>query len=78
MELHTGIIQPMPKKPLTAQDMGRLGGRARWEKMTEEERASAMKRLNDARWKGRSEEQKKAETEAARIARKKKSRRKKK
>jgi hypothetical protein len=77
MGAHTVIIPAMAKKEMTVAELVKKAGKARWEKMSPEERAEAVSRMNAARWKDRTPEQRQAETEAARVARKKKARKRK-
>ena len=77
VDANTVIIPSMAKREMTVAELVKKAGKARWEKMSPDERAETISRMNAARWKGRTDEQKRAETLAARIARKKKARKRK-
>ena len=49
-------------KDKAAQELGRKGGKARAEKLTAKQRSAIAKKAAKARWKGTSEDYKKAET----------------
>jgi hypothetical protein len=51
------------KKPMTASEMGKKGGRARVAKMTPEERSEQMRKLVKRRWRLAKAKKKEAKTD---------------
>lgn len=62
----------IPGMTITASEMGRRGMRSRLKKMTAEDRKALASKAGKGRWKGVSDEDKKAFMQKIRAARKKK------